>query len=202
MWRPCRPGGPQGASISRPSSSTGTRTTSCRAGGGLGSSGGRRPRCSRILSGAVRRADEAATRAAASAGRRDRCSPRPATSRGRGTGGRERRPSRLPGLSLSEEKVKKTEVDLQRGLRRFRALEASGVVPYGRALGSRGHDVARLDGPRRPGRPDRVKGAWEERFEPSYGVWRRGRENRRDGLRSPTTGTGPIPQLGYLYHCD
>jgi multidrug efflux pump subunit AcrA (membrane-fusion protein) len=43
-WRPWRPGGPQGASISRPSSSTGTRTTSCTAGGGLGSSGGLRPR--------------------------------------------------------------------------------------------------------------------------------------------------------------
>ena len=41
-------GGPQGASICRPSSSTGRRTTSDTAGGGLGSSGGLRPRWSRI----------------------------------------------------------------------------------------------------------------------------------------------------------
>ena len=39
IWRP------QGASIARLSLSTGTRTTSCTAGGGLGSSGGLRPRC-------------------------------------------------------------------------------------------------------------------------------------------------------------
>ena len=37
----------QGASISRPSSSTGTRTTSCTDGGGLDSSGGLRPKCAR-----------------------------------------------------------------------------------------------------------------------------------------------------------